>query len=827
MADRHDTVHVDDLCGDTPASGVVCTQPAGHDGPHVTEAAGGSMYWGDPDGIVARATEAIAGTPTYDELREKVCGALRERFGSDDTHVYVVDLTDTQAVYELIPDDGETTFHQVDYTIDGDAVSIGDPSRVERTVSYEKVTESAMQVGRVLEAKGTDAAGGRVFRVNVIQYGDSRNGRRYPEAVMRKGARVYEGAKVYDHHRTDEELRSSTVSGLVGAIRSVEASGGAIEGDLHLLPSAGHIGEMFDVSLEQEAAGGPPLIGLSHDIQARWRPVEVAGRRLMEATEILSANSVDVVADPAAGGRATRMVAGGTTDGSPESKEDTMTIEELLQLIDGATPEQRAQALAGLGITQEDLQKMQASPEAPAAGTEESTTEEEKVPAVAGATESTFTRSGAVGRSVVRLAVEDAGLDARLTESFMDQLPERFTEADVAGVIETAKRTVETLEKAGLKPTVPSTEVGTEDRDRKVEAIEKMVSGEPGGYTSLKGAYADFTGMPARDLFLEDVNRAILRESYHGGQQLGSRASESVDTTTWGEALADAINKRLLKLYQSSQLQDWRRIVSATPPLNDFRSQKRIRIGGYGVLPTVAQGGAYQPLTSPSDEEETYSPAKKGGTEDLTMETIANDDVQAVQRIPRELGISAALTLYRFVFDFFTSNPTLGDGVAWFAAGHNNTDSSATLAQGTLSTGRRKMREQAKYGVSQHVLGITPRMLLVPPELEEIAFQLATSAVAVPSTAASASDTPNIHQGLEPIVVDYWTDANDWFLVADPSMFDTVEIGFYQGRQDPELFVQDAPTVGDVFNADKITYKIRHIYGGAPLDHRSVYRGQG
>lgn len=824
MAERHDTVHLDDLCGHVaPDGSATCTRTSGHDGEHAAEIEVG------PE-LVARATEAIGGTLTYDERREKVCGVLRERFGSDDTHVYVMDLTDSQAVYEVMPDDGETKFFQVDYSLDGDDVTVGTPTQVDRTVSYEKVTESAPQLGRVLESKGTDATGGRIFRVNVIQYGDSRNGRRYPESVIRKASRVYEGAKVYDHHRTEDELRSSTVAGLVGAIRNVEASGGALEGDLHLLPSAGHIGEMFDVSLEQESAGGPPLIGLSHDIQARWRPVQVAGRRLMEATEILSANSVDVVADPAAGGRATRMVAGGIADDSPESKEDTMTIEELLQLIDGATPEQRAQALAGLGITQDQLDALAGGAgggeEENQPGAENEPAGEERVPAGAGAaTESTFVRGGAVGRSVVRMAVEDAGLDARLTEGFMGQLPERFTEADVSGVIEQAKRTVETLEKAGLAPSVPQGEVTQEERDRKVEAIQKMVSGEPGGYSSLKGAFADFTGLTGRDLFLEDVNATILRESYQGSPREGQRASESIETTTWGEALADAMHKQLLKLYSSPHLQEWRKVVSATPPVNDFRSQKRIRIGGYGTLPTVGQGGAYQPLSSPSDEEETYSVTKKGGTEDLTMETIANDDVQAVQRIPRELALSAALTLYRFVFGLFTSNPNLGDGVAWFAAGHNNTDTGAALAQGTLSAGRRKMRQQTKYGSSEHVLGITPRLLLVPPELEETAYQLATSAVAI--TSSQDATSPNLHQGLEPIVVDIFDDANDWFLVADPSMFDTIEVGFYQGRQDPEMFVQDAPTIGDVFNADKITYKIRHIYSGAPLDHRSVYRGQG
>ena len=63
---------------------------------------------------------------------------------------------------------------------------------------------------------------------------------------------------------------------------------------------------------------------------------------------------------------------------------------------------------------------------------------------------------------------------------------------------------------------------------------------------------------------------------------------------------------------------------------------------------------------------------------------------------------------------------------------------------------------------------------------------------------------------------------SDWFLVADPVGMPTIEIDFLNGQQEPEIFIQDMPTVGSVFSADKITYKIRHIYGGDVLEHRGL-----
>jgi hypothetical protein len=56
-------------------------------------------------------------------------------------------------------------------------------------------------------------------------------------------------------------------------------------------------------------------------------------------------------------------------------------------------------------------------------------------------------------------------------------------------------------------------------------------------------------------------------------------------------------------------------------------------------------------------------------------------------------------------------------------------------------------------------------------------------------------------------------------------MCPTFELGFYQGREDPELFTQSDPNFGSVFDADKVTWKIRHIYSGAVLDYRGFYRG--
>jgi hypothetical protein len=207
---------------------------------------------------------------------------------------------------------------------------------------------------------------------------------------------------------------------------------------------------------------------------------------------------------------------------------------------------------------------------------------------------------------------------------------------------------------------------------------------------------------------------------------------------------------------------------------------------------------------------------------------IANDDIQAIRSIPLRLGRSAAITLYRFIWDMLPANAaTSYDGTALFHANHANTDNPALLSTSALSTGRRKMRKQTAYGDSTDLLSFVPRFIVVPSDLEELAWQLCTSAVALPAGApvGAASDIPNIHQGITPLVIDYYSDVNDWFLIADPSMCPTIELGFNSTSELPELFTQSDPTVGSHFNSDVITFKIRHMYSGAVLDHRAFYRG--
>jgi hypothetical protein len=464
------------------------------------------------------------------------------------------------------------------------------------------------------------------------------------------------------------------------------------------------------------------------------------------------------------------------------------------------------------------------------------------------------------GRAWIREALAD--LPPEVAAAVRPTLPLKFTESALTAHVATVVAVLRAAESAG-KSTIPDTKdkatVGKEAWEKQVAALDAFFGDREaeafagGRFRSLKEAWATITGYQGGGfLDTEDVNRRMIRESAGAGdfdsqrtvgmprtgestadarkRSLESiaavRGSEAMTAASWNLVLGDSVTRRMMSEYAVPSLDSWRRVVSSVANVSDFRTQRVWRIGGYGVLPAVLEGAPYQPLTSPGNEEVTYGISKRGGLEEITLEMIANDDQRAVATIPRRLGRAAAHTLFRFIWDFIDSNPVIYDGLPLFDAGHLNTTATA-LSSTALETSRVAMRRLAAYGNALEILGLTPKTLITVANLETLAWQLCTSAVALPSAApvGAAANNPNIHQGMTPLVVDYWASTTKWILVADPADVPTIEVGFYQGREAPELFTQSDPSVGSMFNADKVTYKIRHIFGAAILDYRGFSRG--
>lgn len=330
------------------------------------------------------------------------------------------------------------------------------------------------------------------------------------------------------------------------------------------------------------------------------------------------------------------------------------------------------------------------------------------------------------------------------------------------------------------------------------------------------------------DAFFDPNNRQVtsFRECYialTGDRYISGRLAEcdivhmreSLGSQSFSAVLGDAIRRRMVREYITADRYDVWRKLATVKRVPDFRSRSLTRFGGYGDLPTVGEGDPYPSLASPSDEQAGYGVIKRGGTEDITLEMVKNDDVKAIQAIPKKMAQAAKRTLSKFVLDFLRLNPTVYDGVALFHASHNNLGNAA-LSSVSLAVARTVMQKQKELG-SNDPLGLKPKYLLVAFDQEETAYNLFQRGSNQDRTFVQSID-------IEVVPVWYWDDPNDWCAAADPATYPTIEVGFLDGEEEPQLYLQDNPGVGSMFSNDKLTFKIRHIYGGTVVDYRGIYK---
>jgi hypothetical protein len=693
-----------------------------------------------------------------------------------------------------------------------------------------------------------------------------------------KGGGPQQGGDRYDH-LTEEALAANPrgyAKNLVGWISRPRMDGDRLMGTVRLLKSA----DWLRVNLQDSVNHGKPdLYGLSIDSDGSQYLGRVGGQPRLIVDALHDVRSVDVVTYPAAGGRFHRLVASRTvrekSDMGNELEQKLARFEQR-QALGAILRESQLPALEQAKIRQRfieaetiDFDAVEsviveahtriAQRQTESAAAAQKATEPAATPAVDDAKAeswldqklqkfaealdkkiSTFDQRQKLTESQNYLveALTNSGLPPKAQEKLMRQFKGRMVEAAVIDrEIEDMHELVAANDHSG------DLRIGGQSRDVRVTESEwDKITTALDGFWANKDLKGPDGHVIRRSGSLQESYEAATRKRYKHqsfmkdslgmpgdrydsagryGVQAG-RLSESMTTSSWAQILGDSITRRMLAEYNIPSLQAWRQIVSEVSNIKDFRTQRRMRIGGYGLLPTVGQNDSYAPLTSPTDEEATYAVSKKGGTEVITLEMMANDDQGALKRIPLRLGRAAAQTLYRTVFDLIANNSSLSftdDTLALFHSSHSNLGSTA-LNPDSLEAALVRMKRQTAYGNATEPLGLVPRFILHPPDLWRTVDKL-TKSKGEPFTTDN-DDNPFIQLKLQPIEIYYWTDTNNWYLVANPSDIPTIEVGFFEGNEDPEIFVSDQENISNssMFSADKITYKIRHIYGVGVLEYR-------
>lgn len=753
-------------------------------------------------GLVGPIALREAATSELTQIIGLVRAALQARFDAakkpGDSYVWF----DVEAMYPdraIVCKDGR--YWQFGYTLSADnQVTLAEPVEVVEEFTPVSMRESIGADQAFIEA--TDE--GKVWDVVILRAGKSLNGFYYSDATLREAVALFEGARVLaksnDVHLKGERPDINKVAGWISDVKFVEGAGtdaGSLRGKFNMVGQV----ELREAMVEAWKRGKKDLVGLS--IDATGKSTKPSATQLREgvkavAKSITKVLSVDLIVDPSAGGGLVRLV----ESADPKEQSEMALKDKMKAKVKAKFPAVDVEALDDDALEQRYAEAVAAdvkpAPQAQqqAASDEPVTREELRM---------IECRAGA------RVTIAEAKLPQAAKDKLLADFTkrERFVEADVEAAIKGEREYLARFTESGRVQLGELADIEVEDRSKKMndmlDAFFDRAHKEHRSVQSFRECYIELTGDARVTGRLENCDRTRMAES------LGSVFRESLDSSALANVLGSSLRRSLLRDYRDmGQYDIWRQAADVVP-VADFRTNERTRFGGYGDLPAVAEGDAYAALTSPTDEKATYAVSKRGGTEDVTLEQIKNDDVGAIRRVPVKLARAAKRTLAKFVLDFVRTNPTLYDSVAFFHATHGNLGANALDAT-YLAAARLRMLKQTEAGSSDR-LGIGPKYVWVSPDGQEAAENLFNRNTNLDKTFIN-------NLSLQVMPVWYWTDTNDWAISADVMDIPGIEIGFLDGNEEPELFVQDNPTFGSMFANDKLTWKIRHIYGGQVVEFR-------
>jgi ATP-dependent Clp endopeptidase proteolytic subunit ClpP len=325
-----------------------------------------------------------------------------------------------------------------------------------------------------------------------------------------------------------------------------------------------------------------------------------------------------------------------------------------------------------------------------------------------------------------------------------------------------------------------------------------------------------YAGMSLREMaraYLVDNGVGIA--SYRGDVMGMVGAAFTHTTGDFGNILSDVARRQMLRGYEEAEetFQRW----TARGSLPDFREMGRVDLTTFPSLRKVREGAEYKYATV-GDRQEKIALATYGELLSITRQAIINDDLSAFTRIPRMMGRAAIRTVGDLVYAILGSNPKMGDGKALFHADHNNLLSAAALSIARYDEGKTKMARQKE---GDAVLNIRPAYHIVPVSMESTARAL-LAAEFDPSMAEAR--VPNPVRGMAEVIADARLDEQSTttsYLAASPTQYDTIEVAYLDGNDQPYMEQQQG------FTVDGAVFKVRMDAGVAPLSYRTLLKMPG
>lgn len=415
-----------------------------------------------------------------------------------------------------------------------------------------------------------------------------------------------------------------------------------------------------------------------------------------------------------------------------------------------------------------------------------------------------------VNATAVLTAARNAGLDADAREellvrhsttpfnhdTLMADIGRRFAERDSSA--QTVNR---------VSPTVSNG--ATMVRAMSDAVFHRMAPG-----SQLPDASRQFRGMGLLRMAEELLGSSGIATRGMTPHEIAERALHT--TSDFPALMSNAMGRRLRNSYDEHE-PTYRQWARRAPNAPNFKSVDTVQLSAMPDLMKVNEKGEFRYGTF-TDGKVSYALTNYGRIIGLSRQLIINDDLNALDRILSGFAASAARLENRTVYAQLTSNPTLPDGIALFHADHGNLGAGAAISANSLGAARTRMRKQK--GLQNELLNLAPQHLIVPTDIEQVAYQF-TSSQFVPARSADVNEfRAGGRTALSPIVEPLLdeTSTSAFYLAASNSQIDTVEYAYLEGAEGVQL----SSRVG--FTMDGVEMKASLDFAAAVIDHRGLDR---
>lgn len=401
-----------------------------------------------------------------------------------------------------------------------------------------------------------------------------------------------------------------------------------------------------------------------------------------------------------------------------------------------------------------------------------------------------------------RAAIRQICRSANMTAEQADDMIDRglsITEARAEAFEAMTRRTP-----ARIRTTAPANADPAALRTRQADALAfRMAGGE------LPDASREFVNMSLRDMAADALTRA--GESVRGlsADELFQRAAAH-GTSDFPLLVSNAMGKVALDSYRAAESP--LKALARQRTLPNFKESTSIRLGEMGRLEEMTEHGEFK-ATSRAEAGEKMALKTFGRAINVSRKLLIDDDLNMLGDMTAAIGAAAAQTEADELVATFTGNPLLSDGTEVFATSRGNMAAAgADITETSLDAARLAMRG-VKGLDGKTIIGVTPRYLVIGPELETKAEKL--------FAAIYAATTDDVQPIKLKIVVEPRITGSGWYVMADPAAVPSLQFAYLSSAQGVQIQRQEAwTTLG-------LQYRAFLDFGTGWADWRGAYFNEG